>query len=188
VLSLAGPLAVASIVLAVAGAAKVRNPASALPAFEALRWPARSWAVRCLGAFELVLAAAAFLFGGRLLAAAVAATYAGFTFVALRLARSSSGASCGCFGSRSSQPTAVHVAADSIVTVTLVAAAIVDAPGYLPARSDLVAAGVPYLAFVALAAWLLIATLTVLAGTLSAARRTPARATVPSFQVTGVGR
>lgn len=69
--------------------------------------------VRTVAATEALLGAAAGLFPVPALAAAVAATYAGFAvFVAVVRRRGGALASCGCFGTADTPVTALHVVVD----------------------------------------------------------------------------
>jgi hypothetical protein len=188
VLALAGPLAVASAVLAVGGVFKLRDPGSALGALRALRLPARRWAVRALGVAEVTVGVIAFLVGGPVAAAMLAGFYLLFTGVALRLVGASAGGTtCGCFGNQSSDTTVVHVVVNLAITLVVAAAAVLAAPGFLAARPDLVAGGAPYLLLVALGTWSVVVALTVLPDTLSAARRVPATRSVKTFALRGSG-
>lgn len=186
-LELSGPLAIASVVLAAGGFYKLRDPGSTSSALAALGLPSARGLVRLLGLVEVSVGTAAVLLGGRVPAAAVTVLYLGFAVVAFRLARRAEGsASCGCFGAHSSEATGAHVVIDLVVAAVAAAATLADAPGLLAARDDLALGGVPYLAFVALGAWLLGVLLTVLPDTLSAARRGPAPPpTVRTFEITG---
>ena len=171
---LGGLLGVVAGILAVGGVAKLRGPEATVPMLQALGLPASPVLACLLGLVELAVGAAAFLVGGRLLAAAVALLFIGFTIAVLRLRAGGEAVSCGCFGRSSAPPTLVHVAVDLVAAVVAVAAAIFDAPGFLSMRADLPAAGVPQLLLTALAVWLGVAVLTVLPEALVAARRVPA--------------
>ena len=89
------PFAVAALVLAVAGVAKLRSPQAAA---RAVSMPAASVRVFALG--ELALAIAALLTASAWSAVLMAVLYAGFAVLTLRLARA--GAACGCFGAEQS--------------------------------------------------------------------------------------
>ena len=167
-------LAVLAGVLAAGGVAKLVGPEATVPMLRALGLPARPVVARLLGALEVVVGVAALLFGGRLLAGAVAVLFAAFTVAVLRLRAGGEAVSCGCFGRSSAPPTLVHVAVDAVASAIAVAAVVVDAPGLLDLRESSPAAGVPLIGLTALAVWLTVAVLTVLPEALVAARRVPA--------------
>jgi hypothetical protein len=182
VLALAGPLAIAAVVLAVGGVAKLRAPAAASPAFTALHLPSQPSFLRLFGAGEVLLGAAAFVWGGAVLAGAVGVLYVGFAVSAAVLSRRG-GTSCGCFGAESSETTPMHVVVDVLIAATALVAAMTGAPGLVGVVDDLGFAAVVYVASVALGLWLVVAVLTVLPDAMVAARRTPAAPTVRTFEI-----
>jgi Methylamine utilisation protein MauE len=88
--------ATAAIVLALAGAGKLRSPAGTVAALRSLELPATSATVRAIAAAELVLAGVCLLAPSPTTAVLLAMTYAIFAAVALALARRQE--ACGCFG------------------------------------------------------------------------------------------
>jgi hypothetical protein len=185
-LELAGPLAVAALVLAVGGAFKLRDPGPTRDMFAAVGIRSgRSRRVLAVlsGVIELALGIATFLVGGWLLAFATSVAFAVFALLALRLVQTASTASCGCFGRHSGRTTGLHVAIDVAAATLALAAGIADAPGLLDARSDLPGGGFVFTGLAALGAWLVIAALTVLPDALEAARRTPRATTVRTFDI-----
>ncbi len=166
-------LGVAAGVLALGGLAKLRGPEATVPMLRALGLAGSPALARLLGLVEVGVGAAAFLVGGRALAAAVALLFAVFTVAVLRLRASGDAVSCGCFGRSSAPPTMVHVVVDAVAAVVAASAAALDAPGYLSVRPELPAAGVPQLVLTAIAVWLAVSVLTVLPEALVAARRVP---------------
>jgi hypothetical protein len=186
---LGGLLGVVAGVLAVGGAAKLLDPGASSPMLQALGLPAGAGAARALGAVEAIVGVSAFFLGGPVLAGVVALLYAGFAVAVLRLrAVAGSSVSCGCFGRSSAPPTLVHATVDGLAALVAAAAAIAGAPGFLEARPDLPAAGVPQLVVTFVAIGLAVAVLTVLPEALAAARRTPASertAPVRAFAVEG---
>ena len=86
------PHAVAALVLAIAGLAKLRSPASAARAMGA-----GSSAIRVYALGELALGLWALVAAGPVASGLLAGAYAGFAGVTVVLARR--GAACGCFGS-----------------------------------------------------------------------------------------
>jgi hypothetical protein len=118
---LAGPFAVASILLVVGGATKARRPHDTARAIRALRLPSPPVFVRLLAVGEMGIGAGALLAGGRAAALLVAASYLGFSgFVVLAMLRGGVLSSCGCFGSTDTPPTIVHL----LVTLGLAAASV----------------------------------------------------------------
>jgi hypothetical protein len=89
-------LAVAALVLVVAGAAKLRAPAPAVGALRELGLPAGQPAIRAFAAAEIALGVWVLASPGGVPAIALACCYAVFSVLALRLA--SRRAACGCFG------------------------------------------------------------------------------------------
>lgn len=104
---LSTPIAVAAIVLAVAGAAKLRSPDGARHALATAGLSVPRAVVRSIAAAELALAALMVLAPGRLTCALLAMTYAVLALVARVLTRR--GAACGCFGGDDVPATAAHV-------------------------------------------------------------------------------
>lgn len=187
-LELAGPLAVAALVLAAGGLFKLRDPEPTQQMLTAIGLPGRG-ALRVLailsGFVELALGLATFFIGGSVLAACTAAAFVTFAVLAARLVRAPSPASCGCFGRHSGRTTWLHVAIDAAIAGLALAAAIGDAPGFANARPELAAAGVPFVGLAVLGAWFVVAALTVLPEALVAARPGPRATTVRTFEITG---
>ncbi len=150
----------AAVLLVVAGVAKAVRPADTARALRAgLRWwPRRLGAasVRAAAIGEAAVGAAALAWPARLLAGAVALSFASFTvFVAVARARGGSLATCGCFGRPDTPPTADHLAVDAAAAA---AAASVAAAGPSGSIVAVLARqwmhGWPLLAAAAVAAWL----------------------------------
>ncbi|MDQ6806002.1 MAG: hypothetical protein M3065_13790 [Actinomycetota bacterium] len=120
------PIAVAALVLAVAGAAKLRSPAGARHALAAAGLSVPSAAIRTIASVELALAALVLLAPGRAACALLAAMYAVLALVARILARG--GAACGCFGGEGAPATVTHVGLS--VVLVLVAAVGVAWPAH----------------------------------------------------------
>jgi hypothetical protein len=188
VLELAGPLAVAALVLAAGGLFKLRDPGPAAAMFRTLgvhRPPATRIAAVMSGIVELVLGVTTFVLGGRVLASATALAFVVFALVAWRLVRMPAGASCGCFGRLSGESTLLHVGIDVAVALVAVSAAVVDAPGFADARTELPGGGLVFGGLALLGGWLVVAALTALPEAITAARRGPATPAVRSFDITG---
>jgi hypothetical protein len=120
------PIAVAAIVLAVAGAAKLRSPDGARHALAAAGLSVPGAAVRTIACAELALAALVLLVPGRATSALLAAMYAVLALVARTLTRR--GAACGCFGGDDVPATAAHVWLSAVLA--LIAAAAVAWPAH----------------------------------------------------------
>jgi hypothetical protein len=104
----------AALLLAGAGVAKLRAPHPAAAMLRrALPGPLRTFArpavVRLAGLGELAVALAAVLTGGRVALALLAAAYAAFLVLSIRLATAPTATSCGCFGQADSPVGAGHV-------------------------------------------------------------------------------
>lgn len=134
--ALAGPYLASAALLVAAGATKLVDPlplvhalrSTGLPLGQALAAPL----IRLAALIEFALGVLAIVTGSALTAAGVAMSYAAFTaFVLVALRRGGVIASCGCFGTADTPPTATHV----VVTgaLALVAAAVAVRPlGSLP--------------------------------------------------------
>jgi hypothetical protein len=112
------PHAVAALVLAVAGMAKLRAPQAAARAVGA---PVAM--IRIFAAGETALAVVALLTASAWSSVLVAVLYAGFSVLTLRLART--GAACGCFGAEGSPASGVQ----SLLSAALSALALASALG-----------------------------------------------------------
>ena len=109
------PIAVAAIVLVVAGLAKLRTPDGALRALAAAGLSLPAAAVRIAALSELAISALVLLAPGRATCALLAAGYATLALVAGALARR--GAACGCFGDDDAPATAAHVALSAVLAL-----------------------------------------------------------------------
>jgi hypothetical protein len=153
--ALTAPYLAAGLLLLVAGLSKTRDPLSLVRALRAAGVPVRApvlarW-VRIGAAAEAVVGGVAVVHPGRVVATAVAASYAGFTLFVLRALRSGSPlASCGCFGKTDTPPTPGHALGTAALAVAAALVAVgPPAPLALPL---LVVSGVlAYVAYVSLA-------------------------------------
>jgi hypothetical protein len=114
------PLAMAALVLAVAGLAKLGSPGAAARAVGLSRS-----AIRALAVGELGLAGWAVVDGGAASSAAMAALYAGFAVLTLRLARA--GAACGCFGAEQAPASPIQSALSAALAATCAVGAVAGA-------------------------------------------------------------
>jgi hypothetical protein len=106
----AGPFLVAAFLLVAGGLLKFGRPTDTVNAMTKVGVPATPALVRAGSAFEIVLGGAAFVEGGRLPAALLAASYLAFAvFVLAALLKGTPIASCGCFGRAETPATPLHV-------------------------------------------------------------------------------
>jgi hypothetical protein len=168
--AIAGPLAAAAALLAIAGVEKIRRPVPTIDALRALGLDAPPLSARALGVVELAIGLGC-LAAPSLVAldAALAALYAGFAgFVALLLLRGVEDVSCGCLGAEESRPSVVHLALN-LACAGIGVAAVVAGPRDLPqVLSDTPLAGAPFVLAVATAAYLAYKAMTLLPRALSA--------------------
>jgi hypothetical protein len=143
--AVAGPLLVAAGVLAVAGAAKLREPDATARALTAIGLRGRDELARALGAGEVALAAACIAWPGRPVAIAVGVVYACFAaFVAAAMAGVVRTATCGCFGSRETEPGLVHLGFTVGAAAAAALAAAAPPPPLWQLLPDQPLAGVPF--------------------------------------------
>jgi len=155
---IAGLLGGAAVLLVVAGALKAVDPTRTVGALRAQGWPSSPSLVRAGAAVELALGATTLVVGGPVLAMLVAASYLGFAlFVMAALRAGTPIGSCGCLGQADTPPRPAHVLVDGLLAAAGVAAA---------------ATGSPPLASAAWPAWVVAATVALLA---SAALRSAVR-------------
>jgi hypothetical protein len=94
----------ASLLIGLAGAAKLRQPAAAITALRAAGFPAPGRLVRLLAVGELAVATAGLALPGPWNAGLLGLVFAGLGLGAIRAARSGSPVACGCFGDRDGAP------------------------------------------------------------------------------------
>jgi hypothetical protein len=170
---LAGPFAIAALVLALGGALKALEPADTANALRALRLPSGRFFVRVGGALELGVGLAALVTGATVLAALVGVSYIVFALVVLVALRSGRPiSSCGCLGKIDTPPSWVHVAIDVIAAgVAIAAATAVDIQVALPdVLSSQPLAGVPFTLLLIVGVALVFVAFTALPKTMAAAR------------------
>jgi methylamine utilization protein MauE len=145
----------AAILLAVSGWAKLWQPGSAVRALRAAGLPSSVWIVRLLGVVEGAVGLGCLIAPGREPSAALAVLYLGFAGFLVRLLRSTDPpGSCGCVGAGEAPPTRLHVLLDLGAALSGIAVAVRPLPGFLPFAADLGLAGLPFIAGVALTAYL----------------------------------
>jgi hypothetical protein len=171
--ALAGPLLAAALLMALAGAFKLTRPDATRVALRTAGLPSGSLAVRALGAVEVIASLAVVVLGGRLAGAIVLVAYLGFGGFAGHLAnRSRRSVPCGCFGSSSAPVGRVHVIVNLLLAAVGAASIAVPTSG-VSAVAHTPAAGVPFVAFTLLLAWLLLVALTALPELLAASKVAP---------------
>lgn len=169
---LAAPFLATAAVLAVSGAAKLRDPRPAARVLHDAGLRESTASARAIGVVEVTVGVAALLAPVRVSAIALAAAYGALTVFAVHVRRRRPGADCGCFGSSSAPVGPAHVAVD--VGAALVASAVAAAP--IGSTAGLLAdqplAGVPFVALTGVLAWLLVVTMTDLTALQRAVRTT----------------
>jgi hypothetical protein len=147
----AGPFAAACLLLAFAGAAKIRRPRATRPAAAALGLPASPVAVRALGVVELGIAAVGLAVGG-IAAFAVAAMYLALAIAAWRLLVRAPGTACGCLGVSEAPVAVTHVVVNFVAVAAALLASAAGSP--LAATGDRLLARVAFAVLVGCCAWL----------------------------------
>jgi hypothetical protein len=146
---IAGPFAIVAVVLAVGGIAKIVNPAASAASLRSLRIPSSPLVVRTLAVGEVIIAAVALGFGGRLAALAVAFAFGLFALMMYMLVRSGSTVSCGCFGRVEAPPSTQHVVTNVTCALVAAGAAGLDVVSVGTLLSEQPAAGIPMVLFIA---------------------------------------
>lgn len=145
-------LVVASGVLAVSGALKLRHPDSVAPLLTALRVPRPLQRGRLVGCAELGLGVAAGVTSEEAVLVAEGVVYVLFALViAYVLVARVPVASCGCSGSQQTPPNAIHVGVNVVAAAAALTAASVGTPSLGQVWPHLLWAGVPVAAGVAAA-------------------------------------
>jgi hypothetical protein len=119
---LTAPVAVAALVLIVAGVAKLRAPAPAVGAARELGVRVAATPIRAFAAAEVALGVWALAAPSGVAVAALACCYAGFAALALLLA--SRRAACGCFGEGDFPASRVQALLSALLAVACAAAAV----------------------------------------------------------------
>ena len=126
---LTAPLAVAALVLIVAGVAKLRAPAPAAAALRELRLSMAALPIRAFATGEIALGVWALVAPTSVAAIALACCYAAFAALALVLA--SRRAACGCFGEVDFPASRAQALLSAILAVASAAAAVWPPHGLL---------------------------------------------------------
>lgn len=142
--------------LVLSGGTKLRDPEPTRGALRAARLPSSRSAVFGLAGAEVAVGALALGLTSPLFAAALGAVFLGFAgFVGLALVRDLPLQSCGCFGSSDTPPGWLHVALNLSAVATASVVAMRGGADLLGLLDRQPAAGLPYLAFVAIGAYLI---------------------------------
>jgi hypothetical protein len=177
---LAGPFAIAAVLLAAGGAAKAVRPRDTAQALTAVGMrfpqllPARV-AVRVGGTLEAAIGVAALLVGGPVLCALVAASYAAFAaFVVVALRTGAPISSCGCFGKVDTPPSIVHVVLDVAFAGVAAAAAFTGAVALPDVLADQPLLGIPFVLLLVIGCSLVFLAFTSLPKTMAVVREVAA--------------
>ena len=146
---LAGPFAIACLLLVAGGCAKTLRPGDTANALRAVGFRCGARATRAVvragGAVEAVVGTAALLTGRWWLAALVALSYCLFVAFVVRALRSGQPiSSCGCFGKTDTPPSRVHVVLDTALAGVASAAAIAGGVALPHVLSEQPLGGVPF--------------------------------------------
>jgi hypothetical protein len=172
----AGPFAIAAVLLAIGGALKAVRPRDTAQALTAvgLRFPAflpARAAVRVGGAVEAVIGVGALVTGGPVFAVLVAASYAAFAgFVVVALRSGAPISSCGCFGKVDTPPSIVHVVIDLAFAGVAVVAAVVGDVALPDVLADQPLLGIPFLLLLVIGCSLVFLAFTLLPKTMAVVR------------------
>ena len=123
-----------AVLLAVAGAAKVADPAATSAALQGARLVSDRRLVRLLGLGEIALAFAVLAIGGAVPAALLAVAYGVFAAFAYRQSRQGEG--CGCFGVSDAPATRLHVVINVVAAAAAAVAAWRPAPSLVAALRE----------------------------------------------------
>ncbi len=178
-MALTAAFQILAVVVAVGGLAKLIAPDAFSTTLATLGAPSGAAVARLCGGVEVVIGAGALLLGGRIAAVVLALTYATFAVVVVA-ARRAGATSCGCFGAASAPPSQLHVVVNATSAGLALLAAVVGPLALGATLADEPLAGVPYLAAIALAAWLVIVVDTT--GADVATRVAEVRALGPTFR------
>ncbi len=170
---IAAPFAIAAGLVAVAGLAKLRDPTATAATLDVLGLPGGRVGVRLLGAFEVLLGAAAVIVGGWATATLLALLYLGFVVVVGVLIRRDTSVGCGCFGRDDTPVTRVHLTVNCACTVLCAVAAGLGVAPLGDVLGDQPAAGIPMVTFVVSGVAMLVALLTIVPRLDAPARPTP---------------
>jgi hypothetical protein len=152
---LAGPFFVAAGLLVAAGALKLRRPEPTARALSAVGLPGRSRAVRCLGATEVLVGALGLFHPVPMVAVLLSAMFVSFAgFLGYTILVKVSLSSCGCLGERELAPNRLHLVLNLAAAAAGLGAALRPFPGVAAFAVSLPYRGVPFLAGLFVAGYL----------------------------------
>jgi hypothetical protein len=175
----AGPFYAVALLLGAAGALKAVDPVDTVGALRALGIRVPPPAVRLGGAVEVVVALWAIATGALVPALLVAVSYLAFSaFVVVALRRGTPIGSCGCFGKVDTPPSGWHLVVNGGAVVAALGVALTGPTPVAAVLADQPGAGLPFVAFTLIAAFLAFLLVTALPRLQQAARlaRTPGAA------------
>ncbi len=161
--------AAASVLVVVAGVAKIARPASTAELLGSLGLPGGRRLSALLGAFEVGVGGAALAVGGAAVVMAIGVLYIGFAAVVVR-AIAVGAESCGCFGRADAPPSWIHVVGNTGFAVVSFVALGGDTPTEVMEGQP--AAGIGFVLLVGVIAGLALVTFTALPNALAARHRT----------------
>lgn len=127
---LTGPIWLVSVVLAVAGWMKLRNPQATSRAFRAARLPFGPGLVRAFGVFEIAVAGLSTWVGGTIPLLFMAGSYWLFaSYLGVALVRRPD-LPCGCFGGDEAPPSRAHLIFNLAAGAAALGAALVPNPPF----------------------------------------------------------
>jgi len=145
-----------AVLLVLSGGSKVRDPEPTRGALRAARLPSSRGVVLGLSGGEIVVGSAALGLTSPVIPVLVGLLYLGFAgFVAYALIRRLPIQSCGCFGKSDTPPEWLHVVVNLSAVVTAVIVATRGGADLVGTLADQPGAGVPYLGFTSIGAFLL---------------------------------
>jgi hypothetical protein len=145
--------AVALVLLAASGLAKMLDPDPTRGAMKAARLPSSRWIARGLGLVEVVAAVVGLSLGGPMLFLSVLLFVGFFLFTLVAVQQRLPIQSCGCFGQEDTPPTMVHVVFNAVSAVALTYIAIMAQPTIPWGGATQIAVGL-YLSFSLVGAYL----------------------------------
>ncbi len=166
--ALAAPFHLLALVLVVSGMQKLITPQPAADAMRTAGLPVpagrgATLAGSILGAVEAATGLAAIAVPSAVAAAWLGAFYLALAAFVLRLRQRDATAGCGCFGSASTPPSAVHVVINVVAAGVAITAAAVGVPDLIDVVDEGIGVAVPYVVLLTVGAGLVLLAPTLLA-------------------------